>query len=120
LSVDDFGTGYSSLGYLKRLPVHEVKIDKSFVATMTDDPADAAIVRSIVDLARHLGLTAVAEGVETRGAWDELTRLGCPVAQGFFLSPPLPAEQITPWLAERVRPARSTVTPLAPRRLAAR
>ncbi len=94
LSVDDFGTGYSSLAYLKRLPVNEVKIDKSFVMVMQDDPKDAAIVRSIIDLARHLGLAVVAEGVETPVAMTMLTGLGCSLAQGYHISRPVSATQI--------------------------
>ena len=104
LAIDDFGTGYSSLSYLKRLPVDEVKIDKSFVINMQDDENDAVIVRSIIDLARNLGLRAVAEGVETATAWDALRAMGCDIAQGYFISRPLPAEQLTAWL-ETVMPA---------------
>jgi diguanylate cyclase (GGDEF)-like protein len=104
LAIDDFGTGYSSLSYLKRLPVDEVKIDKSFVLNMHDDENDAVIVRSIIDLAGNLGLRVVAEGVETTTAWDALSDMGCDIAQGYFISRPLPAEQLSEWL-ETVTPA---------------
>jgi diguanylate cyclase (GGDEF)-like protein len=98
LAIDDFGTGYSSLSYLKRLPVDEVKIDKSFVLNMQDDENDAVIVRSIVDLARNLGLRVVAEGVETRNTWKALRDMGCDMAQGYVISQPLPADQLGAWL----------------------
>ncbi|HLH99925.1 MAG TPA: GGDEF domain-containing phosphodiesterase, partial [Acidimicrobiales bacterium] len=98
ISVDDFGTGYSSLSYLKRLPATEVKIDRSFVAGMLTNDSDRAIVRSTVDLARNLGLRAVAEGVEDRATWDELSSLGCDYAQGYFVSPPLPVDELRAWL----------------------
>jgi diguanylate cyclase (GGDEF)-like protein len=118
LAIDDFGTGYSSLSYLKRLPVDEVKIDKSFVMNMRTDDNDAVIVRSTVDLAKNLGLKVTAEGVEDRETWDRLVALGCDRAQGYYLSRPLPASKLTTlflekglhthtWLAER-----SNVTPL--------
>jgi EAL domain-containing protein (putative c-di-GMP-specific phosphodiesterase class I) len=106
LSLDDFGTGYSSLAHLKRLPVSEIKIDRSFVLRMDADPDDAAIVRSIVDLADALGLRVVAEGVETLTAWDTLRAMGCPVVQGFFVAPPMSAARLTAWLERAgVRPA---------------
>jgi diguanylate cyclase (GGDEF)-like protein len=101
LSIDDFGTGYSSLAYLKRLPVDEIKIDRSFVMGMEDDEDDDAIVRSTIDLGRNLGLDVVAEGVESRPVWDRLNELGCTVAQGFFLSRPVPAGELSAWLRER-------------------
>jgi diguanylate cyclase (GGDEF)-like protein len=101
ISVDDFGTGYSSLSYLKRLPATEVKIDRSFVAGMLTNDSDAAIVRSTVDLARNLGLRAVAEGVEDQATWDALAALGCDYAQGFFVSPALTAEDLRSWLLRR-------------------
>jgi EAL domain-containing protein (putative c-di-GMP-specific phosphodiesterase class I) len=99
LSVDDFGTGYSSLSYLKRLPVHEVKVDKSFVTNMCHDADDATIVRSIVDLAGNLSLDVVAEGVEDQTTWDRLQSMGCTAAQGYHLSRPMPLEEFASWLA---------------------
>jgi len=101
LSLDDFGTGHSSLSYLKRLPLDEVKIDRSFVMGMTEDDNDAAIVRTTIDLARNLGLEVVAEGVETAAILRDLGDLSCDVAQGFFLSRPLPAGELDVWLAAR-------------------
>jgi diguanylate cyclase (GGDEF)-like protein len=109
LAIDDFGTGYSSLSYLKRLPVNQVKIDKSFVLNMHNDANDAAIVRSIVDLARNLGLRVVAEGVETMAAWQTLADIGCDVAQGYVLSRPLPADRFDAWL--ETAPALAGVAP---------
>jgi diguanylate cyclase (GGDEF)-like protein len=106
LSVDDFGTGYSSLAYLRRLPVSEVKIDKSFVQDMAVDESDAAIVETILGLARHLQLRVVAEGVEDERTRDRLASMGCDVAQGFLFSRPLPAERLTTWLAMREQPLR--------------
>jgi diguanylate cyclase len=95
LAIDDFGTGYSSLSYLKRLPVHEVKIDKSFVHDMASDGDDQTIVRSVIDLARNLHLAVVAEGVEDARTWDRLAELGCDTIQGFYLSKPKPASRLT-------------------------
>jgi diguanylate cyclase (GGDEF)-like protein len=102
LSLDDFGTGHSSLAYLKRLPLDEVKIDRSFVSGMAEDENDMVIVRSTIDLARNLGLTVVAEGVENAETMDELAALSCDTAQGFHLSRPLPAAALNDWLAARV------------------
>ena len=98
LSLDDFGTGHSSLAYLKRLPLDEVKIDRSFVAGMIADENDAVIVRSTIDLARNLGLDVVAEGVEDAATLHNLGALHCDVAQGFHLSRPLPARELDDWL----------------------
>jgi diguanylate cyclase (GGDEF)-like protein len=98
VSLDDFGTGYSSLVHLKRLPVSEVKIDRSFIMRMDVNEDDAAIVRSIIDLASVLGLRVVAEGVETRESWDRLAVFGCDAAQGWFLSKAKPADEVTDWL----------------------
>ncbi len=97
LSIDDFGTGYSSLAYLKRLPVDELKIDKSFVMGMESGEDDAMIVRSTIDLAHNLGLTVVAEGVETLAILDRLRALSCDEAQGYHISRPLGAEDFLAW-----------------------
>jgi len=103
ISIDDFGTGYSSLGYLRRLPVHEVKIDKSFVLGLgaTTNLKDQAIVRSIIAMAHALGLAVVAEGVERRETWDTLRALGCDLVQGYYMSRPLPPAELTAWLEAR-------------------
>jgi diguanylate cyclase len=90
VSIDDFGTGYSSMAYLKSLPVHELKVDRSFVAQMTTSSRDAVIVRSTVDLGRNLGLRVVAEGVEDQGTLQELDALGCDAVQGYYISRPVP------------------------------
>src|ERR1700730_9735999 len=94
VSVDDFGTGYSSLGYLRRFPVDEVKIDRSFVAQLGTDPADAAIVAAVVSLGHALGGEVVGEGVETEAQLEELRALGADTAQGFYFSPPQPAADL--------------------------
>jgi diguanylate cyclase (GGDEF)-like protein len=99
LSIDDFGTGYTSMGYLKALPVGEIKIDQSFVTGMADNHADAVIVRSTIELGRNLGLRVVAEGVESQAVWEQLSRLSCDAAQGYFLSRPMPAGEVAGWLA---------------------
>ena len=99
VSLDDFGTGWSSLSYLQRLPVDELKIDRSFICDLAASDTDSSIVEATVALARNLGLTTVAEGVETAETWDQLVRLGCDVAQGYFISRPLPADELEAWLA---------------------
>jgi diguanylate cyclase (GGDEF)-like protein len=101
LSVDDFGIGHSSLTYLRRLPVSEVKIDRSFVRAMVDDPSDLAIVRAVVDLSEPLGLAVVAEGVESEETRQQLAEVGCGIIQGFLLSRPLPRPEMERWLARR-------------------
>jgi diguanylate cyclase (GGDEF)-like protein len=106
LSVDDYGTGYSTLSYLRDLPVHELKLDRSFVTGISESPKDQAIVKATVSLARSLGLRLVAEGVETRSDWDYLRRLGVPVAQGYAVSEPRCPGDFAAWLADRPAGAR--------------
>jgi diguanylate cyclase (GGDEF)-like protein len=101
LSIDDFGTGYSSLSYLKRLPVHEVKIDRSFVTGLATSAEDHAIVRSIINLGANLGLDIVAEGVEDQETYDLLAAMGCTKVQGWHLARPMPVDEATAWLARR-------------------
>lgn len=100
LAVDDYGTGFSSLAYLKSMPLTDIKIDKSFVIDMTVDDNDAVIVRSTIDLAHNLGRKVVAEGVETKEIWDLLEILRCDTAQGYYISPPIPAADLDRWMAE--------------------
>jgi EAL domain-containing protein (putative c-di-GMP-specific phosphodiesterase class I) len=112
VSLDDFGTGYSSLVHLKRLPVSEVKIDRSFVMRMDVHEDDAAIVRSIIELATALGLRVVAEGVETQESWDRLAVYGCDAAQGWYLAKAMPPEAVTRWLSDvGTRPAPIATAP---------
>jgi diguanylate cyclase (GGDEF)-like protein len=98
LSIDDFGTGYSSFVQLRRLPLTELKIDKSFVMNMQVDENDAVIVRSLIELGRNLGLQVVAEGVESQVISNELMSLGCNFAQGFHTSRPMPPDQVVRWM----------------------
>jgi len=100
LSIDDFGTGYSSLEYLKVLPVREMKIDRSFVAGMSSDVHDAAIVRHSIDLGRSLGLRVVAEGVESAEDHAIIAGMGCDHAQRFYYSRPVPAAVFEAWVVE--------------------
>jgi len=106
LSLDDFGAGYTSLGQLRSLPISELKIDRSFVLTMVEDRSNALIVQSVVDLGHNLGLTLVAEGVESASALAALAALGCDVAQGYHLSRPLPCAEFDLWRADRGMPPR--------------
>ena len=106
LSIDDFGTGYSSLTYLRQLPLHEVKLDRSFVSGMNANSGDAAIVRSVIDLGRNLGLIVVAEGVETDESWRQLADWGCHMIQGYRLSHPLPPALFVEWF-KRLHAGRS-------------
>jgi diguanylate cyclase (GGDEF)-like protein len=102
VSIDDFGSGHASIAYLARLPVSELKIDRSFVSRMCESPRDAAIVRTTIDLARHLGLHVVAEGIETAAVCERLAAMGCDTGQGYLISRPAPAEELTAWLRERI------------------
>ena len=103
LSIDDFGTGYSSLARLKRLPVNEIKVDKSFIIGMIADGMSVSIVRSVIELGHNMGLRVVAEGVENRETMDKLVTLGCDLAQGHYLCPPMPATELTRWFRESGR-----------------
>jgi EAL domain-containing protein (putative c-di-GMP-specific phosphodiesterase class I) len=129
LSVDDFGTGYSSLTYLSRLPVDQMKIDKSFVQRLAGSPRDRAVVRSIVDLGRNLGLDVVAEGVTTNGTCRVLLEMGCRLAQGYLFAEPVPVAEVPRLVDEHGvvpralpgpatplprRPVQATVLPPAP------
>jgi EAL domain-containing protein (putative c-di-GMP-specific phosphodiesterase class I) len=98
LSIDDFGTGYSSLANLKRLPISELKIDRSFVTPMLQDDSDLIIVRSTINLGHDLGLEVIGEGVEDEATLQRLSSLGCDLAQGYHISRPLPADAFADWL----------------------
>jgi EAL domain-containing protein (putative c-di-GMP-specific phosphodiesterase class I) len=111
LSIDDFGTGYSSLSHLRRLPIREIKIDRSFVVNMREDPNDWMIARATVDLGRNLGLRVVAEGVEDAETLARLAEMGCEQAQGYHLCVPLPAEEATRWLEAHTAGARARRRP---------
>ncbi len=105
LSIDDFGTGYSSLAYLSRLPVDELKIDRSFARRLTTEATDQTIVASTIGLGRSLGLSVVAEGIEDAQTWALLQQLGCDVGQGYYIARPLPASEATAWLRQAGAPA---------------
>ena len=100
ISIDDFGTGYSSFAYLKNLQVDELKIDKSFIINMTPDSEDIKIVRSTIGLAHNMGLSVVAEGIETEAALDLLKELNCDFGQGYLIGRPMPVEKFNDWLID--------------------
>ncbi len=93
IAIDDFGTGYSSLAYLKKFSVDVLKIDRSFIGDLVDNPDDQAIIETIIGMARNLGLSVVAEGVETRAQEDYLLQKGCTIAQGYLFSKPLAEDE---------------------------
>jgi len=97
LSIDDYGTGYSSMQQLARVPFTELKIDRGFVRLATQSPANRAVLESSLEMALKLGIPAVAEGVETQAEWDLLWSLGCPIAQGYYIAAPMPAEEFLEW-----------------------
>ena len=119
ISIDDFGTGYSSMSYLKRLPVSELKVDRSFVAEMVTDADDEMLVRSVIDLGHNLGLTVVAEGVEDEATLAALTRAGCDVAQGYHFSRPLSPQAMAVWMRARRAQVPAPRTAAVPRRVIA-
>jgi EAL domain-containing protein (putative c-di-GMP-specific phosphodiesterase class I) len=100
LSIDDFGTGYSSLSYLSRFPIDVLKVDRSFVCDITRDASNAALVASVIHLAHNLKLAVIAEGVETAEQLDYLRRHGCDEMQGYYVSPPLPAQEFERFLRQ--------------------
>ena len=105
LAIDDFGTGHSSLAYLKQFPVHEVKVDRAFIRGVANSRVDLAIVRAVIDIANAIGISAVAEGVETLEQVTGLQTLGCQIAQGYFFSHPLPATEFDRLLTGHFAPA---------------
>ena len=117
LSIDDFGTGYSSMAYLKRLPVCELKIDRTFVKGLITDANDLVLVQSAIDLGHNLGLHVVAEGVEDDTTKHMLASMGCDAIQGYFISRPVPAARFNSWLQQhqsqrtRATPGPSSMTP---------
>ena len=112
ISLDDYGTGYSSLAYIKRLPIRELKIDRSFVFNMDTDPQDATIVRSTIELANNLNLRVVAEGVETETNWTTLGEMGAALAQGYLLTKPLPASELDTWIENWNHPVNAAPAPV--------
>ena len=112
IAIDDFGTGYSSLSRLRRLPVHTVKVDRSFVMSMHRDEGDDAIVRATIELARNMGHEVIAEGVERQDTWDRLGGLGCHLAQGHLLAPAMPIDICRSWLTSRQTPRMAPIRPL--------
>ena len=115
MSVDDFGTGYSSLANLRRLPIDELKIDRSFVSPMLHDESDLIIVRSTINLGHDLGLRIIAEGVEDSATMHQLALLGCDLAQGFHVSRPMPADAFVEWLRSADTYDGAARLPAAPR-----
>jgi EAL domain-containing protein (putative c-di-GMP-specific phosphodiesterase class I) len=102
VSIDDFGTGYTSLSYLKLLPVHTLKIDRIFVTDILDNNKDQAIAESIIALGHKLGLSVVAEGIETAEVWQRLNSLSCDEGQGYYLARPMPATNLLAWITARI------------------
>lgn len=98
LSIDDFGTGYSSLAYLKKMPLTELKIDKSFISDVLQSENDAVIVKATINLAHNLGLQVTAEGVESQQVMNLLQEYDCDLAQGYFFSKPIPCEEFDRWM----------------------
>jgi diguanylate cyclase (GGDEF)-like protein len=117
VGIDDFGTGYSSLSRLKVLPVHLVKVDRSFVKSICSDKGDQAIVRSIIELARVMGHKVVAEGIEDLATWSRLASLGCDLGQGYYFARPMPSADCRAWVTERQSPSLAVVRSLSSKRV---
>jgi EAL domain-containing protein (putative c-di-GMP-specific phosphodiesterase class I) len=117
IAIDDFGTGYSSLSRLKVLPVHVVKIDRAFIKNICFDKADQAVVKSIIELARVMGHTVVAEGIEDLQTWNRLAALGCDLGQGYYFARPMLAVDCRRWVIERQGPSLASVRPLGLKRV---
>jgi EAL domain-containing protein (putative c-di-GMP-specific phosphodiesterase class I) len=100
VSIDDFGTGYSSLSYLKHLPAQELKIDRSFVMNMLEDEKNKSIVKAAIDLAHNLGLSVVAEGIESEEVLQSLVSIGCDFGQGYHIAKPMPEDNFKQWLLD--------------------
>lgn len=113
LSVDDFGTGYSSLSQLRQMPVQELKIDKSFVMKLNEEPQDQLIVRSTIDMAHGLGLSVVAEGIENEASWHLLRAWGCEKGQGYFMARPMPSDQLADWATDFLQKAPALITEIS-------
>lgn len=103
LAIDDFGTGYSCLANLKDIPASKLKLDRAFVCVLPDDKRALSVVRAITQLGRELGMTIVAEGVETKAQYDVLAEVGVDAIQGFFLARPMDGQALAAWLTERRR-----------------
>ena len=112
VAIDDFGTGYSSLAYLHRFPIQVLKIDRSFLSGLPDDPASVSLTSTIIAMARNMSMRVIAEGVETAAQWDFLREAGCDCAQGWYIAPPLSAEDFEAWLASRQPPSAIGGAPL--------
>jgi EAL domain-containing protein (putative c-di-GMP-specific phosphodiesterase class I) len=101
VALDDFGTGYSSLGYLRNLPTDYIKIDQSFISGIIDNSGDQAIVKGLVQLSKDFDMKVVAEGIEDAAVLDKISLLGCDIAQGYYLSKPMPSESVIDWLSKK-------------------
>jgi diguanylate cyclase (GGDEF)-like protein len=117
VGIDDFGTGYSSLSRLKVLPVHIVKVDRSFVKNICTDKGDQAIVRSVIELARVMGHKVVAEGIEDLATWSRLASLGCDLGQGYYFARPMPSADCRAWVTDRQSPSLAVVRSLSSKRV---
>lgn len=119
ISLDDFGTGFSSLSYLRKFPIDKIKIDRSFVVALGEDPKADALLLAIVNLAKTLGMSVIAEGVETQEQWLRINRSGCKKIQGYIASRPLQADNVVPFLQSKIPTMETPESGNAPRQSAA-